>query len=76
MPSPHQTASGIVSESPLVLTDVITDDGVVGHSLVFTYTPAALKPTAELIRNMEALIKDDPLAPVDRRAIRDVRIEE
>lgn len=65
MQHPHQTASGTVSESPLVLTDVITDDGIVGHSMVFTYTPAALKPTAELIRNMETLIKGDPLAPVE-----------
>ncbi len=35
---PHRTASGTIAESPLVLTDVVTDDGVVGHSLVFTYT--------------------------------------
>lgn len=65
MQHPHQTASGTVSESPLVLTDVITDDGIVGHSLVFTYTPAALKPTAELIRSMEAVVQGDPLAPVE-----------
>jgi mandelate racemase len=63
MQPPHRTASGVVAESPLVLTDVITDDGVIGHSVVFTYTPAALKPTAELIRNFEALVKDEPLAP-------------
>jgi len=48
MTEPHQTASGVVSESPLVLTDVITDAGISGHSIIFTYTPAALKPTAEL----------------------------
>ena len=45
--------SGVVAESPLVLTDVVTDDGVVGHSIVFTYTTAALEPTAELVQNME-----------------------
>ena len=65
MQHPHQTASGTVSESPLVLTDVITDDGIIGHSVVFTYTPAALKPTAELIRNIGDLIKDAPLAPAE-----------
>jgi len=65
MQHPHRTASGVVSESPLVLTDAITDDGVVGHSVVFTYTPAALKPVAELIRNFEALVKDEPLAPAE-----------
>jgi mandelate racemase len=63
MQHPHRTASGVVAESPLVLTDAITDDGVIGHSVVFTYTPAALNPVAELIRNFEALVKDEPLAP-------------
>jgi mandelate racemase len=65
MTEPHQTASGVITESPLVLTDVLTDAGVTGHSMVFTYTPAALKPTADLIRNFEALVKGDALAPAD-----------
>ena len=65
MAQPHQTAGGTVAESPLVLTDITTDDGTVGHSVLFTYTPAALKPTAELIRNLEPLIKGEPLAPAD-----------
>jgi mandelate racemase len=62
---PHRTASGVVAESPLVLTDVLCDDGTIGHSLVFTYTPAALKPTAELVKNMESLIIGDALAPLE-----------
>src|SRR5437762_973640 len=63
MREPHQTASGAVSESPLVLTDVVLDDDTVGHSVTFTYTPMALAPTAELVRNFEALVKGDALAP-------------
>lgn len=62
---PHRTASGVVAESPLILTDAFTDDGVVGHSLVFTYTTVALKPTADLIRNLEDLIRNEPLAPLE-----------
>lgn len=65
MPDPHQTASGTVSESPLVLTDVITDEGTAGHSIVFTYTTAALEPTARLVQNMEPLLTGEPLAPLD-----------
>jgi mandelate racemase len=65
MQHPHLTAGGTVSESPLVLTDITTDDGVVGHSVVFTYTAAALRPTAELIRNLEPLITGDSLAPAE-----------
>lgn len=60
---PHRTASGIVSASPLVITDITTDSGAVGRSMVFTYTPAALKPTGYLILNLEPLIKGEPLAP-------------
>jgi mandelate racemase len=63
MPEPHRTASGIITESPLVLTDVISDEGLAGHSIVFTYTAAALQPTADLIRNLEPLLKGEPLAP-------------
>lgn len=65
MREPHQTASGAVTESPLVLTDVFTDAGVTGHSLVFTYTPAALKPTAELIQNIAPLMQGEALAPAE-----------
>jgi mandelate racemase len=48
MAHPHQTAGGTVSESPLVLTDITTEDDLVGRSVVFTYTAPALKPTADL----------------------------
>src|SRR4051795_13183662 len=63
MAQPHQTASGTVSESPLVLIDVVTDQGVVGHGIVFTYTAPALKPTADLVANLAPLAEGDELAP-------------
>src|SRR5512137_2745974 len=65
MTEPHQTASGVITESPLVLTDVLTDAGIVGRSIVFTYTAAALRPTADLIRNFEPLVKGETLAPAE-----------
>ena len=63
MTEAHRTASGVITESPLVLTDITTDAGVTGHSLVFTYTPMALQPTAQLISNFEALLTEEDLAP-------------
>jgi mandelate racemase len=60
---PHRTASGVVAASPLVLLSLHTDAGVTGQSITFTYTPAALKPTADLIANVEALVQGQPLAP-------------
>jgi mandelate racemase len=65
MEEPHRTASGMVTESPLVLTDVVTEDGIVGHSIVFTYNIAALEPTAALVRNLEPLFKGEKVAPRD-----------
>jgi mandelate racemase len=64
MAPPHKTASGTVTESPLVLTDVVTDQGVIGHGIVFTYTAAALKPTTDLIQNLAPLVAGEVLAPV------------
>ena len=63
MPEPHRTASGVVAESPLVLTDITLDSGVVGHSIVFTYTPMSLGPTADLVRNLGPLCVGMPAAP-------------
>lgn len=63
IPTPHRTASGVIAESPLVLTEIHTDAGVIGRSIVFTYTPVALKPVADLIENMAPLIEQKPLTP-------------
>jgi mandelate racemase len=63
MREPHRTASGVIAASPLVLLSIATDEGVEGHSIVFTYTPAALKPTAELVRNLEPLVAGQALSP-------------
>src|SRR4051812_12946565 len=60
---PHRTASGVVSASPLVLLRLDTDAGVSGSSIIFTYTPAAQKPCAELLSNCESLIKGVEVAP-------------
>src|SRR5579862_9849769 len=65
MQEPHRTASGMITESPLVLTDLYTDEGAEGHSITFTFTAAALGPTADLIRNLEPLVKGQELAPAE-----------
>ncbi|MBX2869240.1 MAG: hypothetical protein KTR18_11230 [Acidiferrobacterales bacterium] len=63
LPEPHRTASAVISESPLVLIDVTASDGTVGHGLLFTYTPAALGPTAQLVENIAPLLENQSLAP-------------
>ena len=64
MPEPHRTASGVVAVSPLVLLTVATDAGVLGHSITFSYSPAAHKPLGDLMKNLEPLAVGKPLAPV------------
>ena len=64
MPHPHKTASGTIAESPLVLIDITDTDNVVGHGLLFTYTPAALKPVAIFIKNLAAMLVGQTIAPV------------
>ncbi len=65
MTEPHRTASGTITESPLVLVDVLTEEGVVGHSYVFTYSALALGPTAALVKGLEPLLAGKPVAPLD-----------
>jgi len=65
MAQPHRTASGTITESPLVLTDVLTEEGIVGHSYVFCYSALALKPVALLVKGLEALIVGQLVAPLD-----------
>ena len=66
MPEPHRTASGVIGESPLVLVDVVTSDGVTGHGIVFTYSTAALAATASLVQEIAPLVVGQPLAPAER----------
>jgi mandelate racemase len=63
LPQPHRTASGVVAESPLALVDLETSEAVTGHGIVFTYSPVALRPTAELIQNLASLLEGEALAP-------------
>jgi Mandelate racemase / muconate lactonizing enzyme, N-terminal domain len=61
---PHPTAGGVVESAPLVLLDLETDQGLVGRSYVFCYTPIALRPLADLIEALQSLIQGDFVAPL------------
>jgi len=60
---PHQTASGLVDKSPLVLIELHCVGGLIGNAILFTYTPAALKSTAELVAGFSELLVGHALAP-------------
>lgn len=66
---PLRTSGGSVGIAPLVLIDLLTEQGVAGCAYVFCYTPLALKPVAQLLANLEPGLKGAAVAPLelDRR---------
>jgi len=62
---PVRTASGHVTQAPIVLIDLATDAGVTGRSYLFGYHPFTLTPLRELVTALSEAIKGDELAPVE-----------
>jgi mandelate racemase len=62
---PLRTASGSVPAAPLILIDVMTDAGVVGHSYVFGYTDATLPAMRALVENIAPGFVGQRLVPVN-----------
>lgn len=65
MREPHRTASGVIEICPLVLISAITDEGVRGDGIVFTYSELALKSMHTLAVRIAALLEGAPLSPQD-----------
>ena len=63
MKRPLVTGGGTVGTAPLVLVDLHTREGIVGHAYIFCYTPLALRPAATLINNFSEIVAGEPLAP-------------
>ncbi len=61
---PLETASATIDSAPLVLVDLLTEEGVTGHSYAFCYTPLALGPVARLVSNLGSPIEGDAVAPL------------
>lgn len=65
LPWPIRTASGAITEAPLLLIDLQTEEGVTGRSYLFGYQTLTLKPLADLVVAMGDMIRKDPLAPLE-----------
>ena len=63
--NPVRTASGQVTHAPLILLDLLSEEGVEGRAYLFTYTPLVLKPLVSLLDNLAGLLKGASLAPMD-----------
>ena len=71
---PPVTASGAISELPLVLLDVETNVGLTGHAYLFVFLKSMLKPTIGCVAAVEELVKGCLLytspSPRDQRGSR------
>lgn len=61
---PIRTASGAIDASPLVLLDVLTEEGVTGRAYLFAYTPLMLRPLMALVDQVRPLLVGQPLVPL------------
>lgn len=65
LPWPIRTASGAITDAPLLLIDLHTDEGVTGRAYLFGYQTLTLKPLGDLVLAMAAMIKGDAVAPLE-----------
>jgi mandelate racemase len=62
---PVKNAFGIIEAAPLVLIDVATDQGAIGHAYIFGYSKLTLKPLVTLIEDIGRDLTGRPIAPFD-----------
>lgn len=65
LPIPLTTASGALTEAPLLLLDLVTDQGVTGRTYLFAYQRALLKPLDTLVQALAEIIVGDPVVPAE-----------
>lgn len=70
---PVKNAFGIIEAAPLVLIDVVTDQGATGRSYIFAYTRMTLKPLVHLIEEIGRELTGKPIAPFDLMAAMDAK---
>ena len=57
------TSVTVIRTVPLLLVDLLTEQGIVGHAYLFSYTPAGAKSIALLLGEAVDLIKGQPVKP-------------
>lgn len=63
---PIRTAVGAIPAAPLVLVDVLTEEGITGRAYIFGYTPLTLAPLVALLSNLEEPLKGKAVVPAAR----------
>jgi mandelate racemase len=54
-----------VTEAPLLLIDLETEEGVVGRTYLFCYRPSGARAVASLLADAASLVKGERVSPAD-----------
>jgi mandelate racemase len=65
MKRPLRTASGAVTQAPLVLVDLHTAEGVRGRAYLFGFQPFVLRPLCDLVSALAGMVQGDAVSPVE-----------
>lgn len=61
---PIETASGVMNTAPLVLVDLVTNEGILGCSYLRCYTPLVLQPLVQLVATCGEVLSGQTVAPI------------
>ena len=70
---PVKNAFGVIEAAPLVLIDVVTDQGITGRSYIFAYARITLAPLVHLIEEIGRDLTGKAIAPFDLMAVMDAK---
>ena len=62
------TSAATVRSAPLLLVDVLTEEGVTGHSYVFCYRRSGARPIAALLEDAAELVRGERIVPLEMAA--------
>lgn len=75
MPRPLRTAAGDVPAALLVLVDVQTNEGIVGRSYAFAYTPLMLRTLVQFLGDVAPALVGQPVSPRERMRQLDAQLK-
>ncbi len=59
------TSRARVTAAPLLLIDLLTEEGITGRAYLFCYMRAAAPAITKIVEQVESAVKGDPVAPLD-----------
>jgi mandelate racemase len=64
MRRPLRTSGGTISQAPLVLVDLETEEGIPGRAYLFAYSDLAARTIRQLLAGILEMVRGEPVAPV------------